>query len=43
LPLGQRRIVEEVHLLVRRRRERLKGLHLVFTPLLFNGGDTVGL
>jgi len=43
LPLGQRWIVEEVHLLIRRRRGRLKGLHLVFTPLLFNGGDAVGL
>jgi len=42
LPLGQRQIIEEVYLLIRRKeRGWLKSLHPVFAPLLFNGGEVV--
>ena len=43
LPLGQRRKVDQVHVLVGRRTRRQKSLCPVFVPLLFYGGDVVHL
>jgi len=42
LPLGQRQIIEEIHLLIGRGGRRwLEFIHPIFAPLLLNGGDVV--